>query len=214
MKRKAFIVAIFIGFGFAQTNAQSFIKKITKNLSCGIKAEGNLSNFIMSGMPDVKINAKIGTSVGVFLRFEISKHFAIQEDVFCVYRTSILKQGDIKGRYEYGGLEAPIYAIGQWTRKEEERFFIGIGPYAEWGLHTIFKIGESEIDLYKKDRTTNKSYLGKFAFGFAAIIGYEFSDRTQLNAGYKIGATNVLNAGKGSASMLPSTFSLGAGYRF
>lgn len=214
MKRVALIVAIFIGFGFTQVVAQNLDKRISKKLSCGFKAEGNVSNFIISGMPDAKSNVRIGTAFGGFVRFEISEHFAMQADVSTLYKASTLKKGDVRGKYEYGGVEIPVYALRQWDKNEGQRLYLGIGPYAEWGLNTTFKIGEREIDLYKKDETTSKAYMEKFAFGFAAIIGYEFRDGTQVNAGYKVSLTNALEETKNRSSMHSNTLSLGVAYRF
>lgn len=214
MKRIALVVVIFIGFGHAHVMAQNLLGQMTKNLSCGFKAEGNMSSFIISGMPDVKSNIRIGTAFGGFIKLEISEHFAMQEDVLILYKTSTLKKGDIKGKYEYGGIEIPIYALGQWNMNEGQRLYLGIGPYAEWGLNTIFKFGESEIDLYKKDETTNKAFMEKLAVGFAAIIGYEFRDGTQVNVGYKISLTNNLEKDKDKASVYSNVFSFGLAYRF
>lgn len=214
MKRIALVVVIFIGFGHAQVMAQNFLDRMTKNLSSGFKAESNMSNFFISGMPEAKSNVRIGTAFGGFVKLEFSEHFAIQGDIFILYKTSTIKKGDIKGRYEYGGLEIPIYAMGQWNMNEGQKLYLGIGPYAEWGQHTILKIGENEIDLYKKDEITNKAYMEKQAFGFAAIIGYEFRDGTQVNIGYKISLTNALEENKNKASMYSNIVSLGAAYRF
>ncbi len=214
MKRIALIVAIFTGFGFTHGMAQNEMKKLTKKLSCGINAEGNVSNFIMSGMPDAKSKMRIGTSFGAFVKFDITEHFAIQEDVFCLYKTSTLKQESNKSRYEFGGIEIPIYAMGQWNKKVDERFYVGIGPYAEWGLNAIYKTGGMEIELYKKDKATNKAYMTKLSMGIAVIIGYEFKDGTQVNAGYKKSLTNALEEGKDKSSMYSNILSLGVAYRF
>jgi hypothetical protein len=46
------------------------------------------------------------------------------------------------------------------------------------------------------------------------MLGYEFNNRLQIVASYKIGFINALEANKDNASMLNSTFSLGLGYRF
>lgn len=210
MKRKALIGVIFIGFCFTPVIAQNPMRK----LSCGFKAEGNISNFFISGIPDVKSSIGFGTAFGGFVKFDISEHFAIQEDVFILYKASTLKKGDIKGEYEYGGIEIPIYAMWQWNKNEGQRLYLGVGPYAEWGLNTIIKIGKSEIDLYKKNETTNKAYMEKLAFGFATTIGYEFRDGTQVNAGYKIILTNVLEKDKDKASMYSNMLSVGVAYRF
>lgn len=212
--KKIVLVLMLWGLGHAQVMSQNFLGRMTKNLSSGFKAESNISNFIISGMPDAKSNIKIGTAFGGFVKLDITEHFAMQGDVFALYKTSTIKKGDIRGKYEYGGLEIPIYAMRQWNMNEGQRSYFGIGPYAEWGLNTILKIGKSEIDLYEKNEATNKAYMKKLGFGFAVFIGYEFRDGTQINIGYKISITNALEEDRDKASIHSNIVSLGVAYRF
>ena len=211
---KKIVVAIALGFSFTQANAQSFIKKITGNLSGGFKTEVNISNFSLSDMPDAKSKINIGGTFGGFAKLDLSAHFAVQGDVLCHYKTSSLEQGAVKSDYQYRGLEIPVYAMSQLKMNNGDRFYVGVGPYAEYGLNAEYKTGANEIDLYEEDETTGKASMTRLAIGAAAIIGYEFGCGIQVNVGYKTGLTNALEANKGDASMFPNTVSIGIGYRF
>ena len=70
-----------------------------------------------------------------------------------------------------------------------------------------------DVELYK-EYGSHKSELQRFDFGAGAMLGYEFSNRLQITATYKIGFVDALNANKDNASMLNNTVSLGFGYRF
>jgi len=78
--KKIAIVAIVLGFSFNQANAQGFIKKIKGNLSGGFKTEVILSNFSLSDMPYAKSKINLGGTFGGFVKYDLSEHFAIQED--------------------------------------------------------------------------------------------------------------------------------------
>lgn len=212
--RKIALIIVVMGLSFPQAKAQSFIKKIIENLSGGFKTEVNVSNFILSDMPDTKSKMNIGGTFGGFVRLEMSKHFAVQEDVVLHYKTSTIEQSGIENDYQYWGIIVPIYFMGQWKINNVERFYIGLGPCTEYGLNAKYMTDGEEIDLYKKDETTNEASMTRLTMGAATIIGYEFSSGIQVNAGYKLGLTNIFDAGKDDASMYPSTISFGFGYSF
>ncbi len=212
--KKIAIAAIVIGFGFSQVNAQIFIQNIKDHLSGGMKAEANMSQFLVSDMPDTKSKMHIGGTLGGFVKLDLVEHLALQEELLVHYKTSTIEQVGIKSDYQYWGIEIPFYVMGQWKMSKGERFYIGIGPYGEFGISAKYNIQGQKIDLYKKDETTGNAIMKRFMMGYGAIIGYEFSNGIQMNAGYKIGIANALDTGNDKASMSPSTVSFGIGYHF
>lgn len=208
------VAAIVMGFSFIQANAQSFIKKVTDNISGGFKTEVIISSFSLSEMPDATSKINIGGTFGGFVKLDLAEHFALQGDALFHYKTSSFEQGSVKSDYQYWGLEFPIYFMSQLKMNKGERFYVGVGPYVEDGLNAKFKTMGNEIDLYENDEVVDKACMTRLEIGAAAIIGYEFGSGIQVNVGYKTGLTNALEAKKNDASMFPYSVSLGIGYRF
>ena len=203
MKKIVLTLAVIFGLGIAQSNAQS--------ISYGVKADANMSNFLLTDMDNVESNLKIGASLGGFMKLDLHQNFAIQPELLFHYKSSEMKLGTGKTDYEYFGVEIPIYAMGQWKAGETGRFYVGVGPYVGFGFDAKYKTGD--IDLYEKN-SNDKAVMNRFDFGAGAQVGYEFGCGIQINAGYKIGFIDALDAGKDDATMLPQTISLGIGYRF
>ncbi|MDR0363843.1 MAG: PorT family protein [Bacteroidales bacterium] len=198
MKKVILSLALIIGVGATQINAQS--------ITGGIKADANLSNFIVSDMPLTESEMKFGATLGGFLKFDIVKNFAIQPELLFHFQTSTIKTVFIKQDYQYWGMEIPIYAMGQWYTRADHRFYVGVGPYVGFGFDAKYK--DPEMKLYKND------IHQPWDFGFGAQLGFEFANGLQFNAGYKIGIIDALDIGKAHATMLPQKVSLGIGYRF
>lgn len=212
MKKVVITVVCALVVGFTQVNAQSsgFVGGLMDKLSFGVKAEGNMSNFILSDMSDIKSKMGIGGNIGGFIKFDISKNFAIHEDILFSYYSSEIEQNGSKDTYEAFGIEVPIYAMGQWNTFTGGRFYAGVGPYFGMGLSA--KMKDSDINLYKK--VNGETPMNRLVVGGAAQIGYEFSFGLQINATYKLGITNSLDSMKDDAKMNSQTVSLGIGYRF
>ena len=199
MKKAVVGFMLILGMGTAtQVSAQ----KIT----AGVKAEGNVSNFILSDMSGSKSNMGFGATVGGFAKFDITRGFAIQPELLVHYQNSEWKEAGVKRDYEYWGVEIPVYAMGQWYTPSNNRFYAGVGPYVGVGLDARFKNPTEKA--YKED------ILQPWDFGFGAQLGYEFTNGIQINASYKIGIVDALDKGKDDATMLPQRISLGIGYRF
>ena len=210
MKKIILSVALIMGLGVANMSAQGLKSFLDERFSGGLKLEGNGTNFLLSDIPGTKSEIGFGGTLGGFIKIDLSKNFAIQEDILFSYSSSKLKQNGIEDTYEYLGIEVPIYFMGQWKMASGGRFYGGVGPSFGMGLQA--KLKDSDIDLYKK-LDGNDPFLKRVNFGGAAQIGYELSNGLQFNASYKIGA-NALDAGKDDSKMLPQTISLGLGYRF
>ena len=115
--------------------------------------------------------------------------------------------------YQYFGVEIPIYAVAQ-TDIKNGTGFIGVGPYFGFGIDARNKVsGADDLELYK-EYNGQKSEMQRWDLGVGIMLGYEFSNRFQISATYKVGFIDALNANKDNASMLNQTVSLGVGYRF
>lgn len=207
MKKVVFLaVAVILTAGMTQVVAQPTFK-------AGIKGEANFSNYILKDMSSFDSEMKAGASLGGFTKISFNRNFAIQPELMFHYRATELKN-DVtrtKGDYEYWGMEIPVYAVGQ-LQLGQGNAYVGIGPYV--GLGFSLKSDPGDVDLYKKDKITDKAAMQRWDFGFGAMLGYEFDFGLQINAGYKIGVINALDAGKDDAKMLPQVLSVGIGYSF
>lgn len=206
MKKILISLVVVLGLGFSQMNAQG--------LSFGVKADANMSNFIVSDYPGVESNMGFGASLGGFMKADITEHFAIQPELLFHFKSSETEIGRIKYDYQYWGAEIPIYAMGQWNLGNNSRIYAGVGPYVGIGFSAKYKLDDNDTDLYEELGNSDESTLQRWDFGFGATVGYEFNFGLQINAGYKIGVINALDAGRDDSSMLPSTISLGLAYRF
>ena len=109
--------------------------------------------------------------------------------------------------FQYFGVEIPVYAIG-YANIGNGKGYVGIGPYAGFGIDARYITkGASDVDLYEYA-------MQRWDFGGGAMLGYEFSNKLQINASYKLGFMNALNNVVGDTRMLNQTVSLGLGYRF
>lgn len=211
MRKKTFVlVMLVIGFCVTQVNAQGLGNFLKERLTGGLKLEGNGTNFLLSNTQGVESEMGFGGTFGGFVKIDISKNFAIQEDILFSYSSSKLTQNNIEDTYEYFGVEVPIYFTGQWNTLSGGRFYIGVGPW--FGIGYQAKLKDSDTNLYKK-YDGNDPFMKRINLGGAAQIGYELSNGLQFNACYRIGA-NALDASKNDSKMMPQTVSLGLGYRF
>ncbi|MDL2323088.1 PorT family protein [Bacteroidales bacterium OttesenSCG-928-A17] len=201
MKKIVLALAVILGLGCSQVNAQTTI-------SGGVKADANMANFLLSDLTDYQSTMKVGASLGGFMKVEFNENFALQPELLIHYKASKMEVGNLESNFEYWGAEIPVYAIGQMAMGTGKGF-IGVGPYV--GLGFDAKMGSA--DLYKKD-SADKSVLNRWDFGIGAIVGYEFSNKISINAGYKIGLIDQMDRGKDDASMKNQTVNLGLGYRF
>ena len=203
MKKVMITVSLMLGIGLTQMSAQ--------NVSFGAKAEANMSNFILTDLEPMESKLGPGASVGGFTKIDLGKNFAIQPELLFHFKSSTSEIGNNEDDFRYWGAEIPVYALGQWNCGTG-RMYAGVGPYVALGFSA--KYDNSDFDLYEEIGTTDESTLRRFDFGFGATFGYEFAIGIQINAGYKIGVLNAMDAGRDDASMLPQTISLGVGYRF
>jgi hypothetical protein len=170
----------------------------------------NLSNHILTNMDHAESRMNAGASLGGFMKWDITDNFALQPELLFHYKNSVYETTGLSDRnYEYWGMEIPVYALGQW-RAGNGRFYAGAGPYL--GLGFSNKSYPGDLDLYEE--FGGESVMRRWDFGAGALVGYEFACRVQVNAGYKIGFLDMMDAGRDNASMNTSTLSVGVGYRF
>ena len=213
MKKLVVALALAGMFGITQVNAQGLVKRMMTNLYGGPKIEANVSNFFFSDMPGLESKIKAGGSAGGFLGLRISEHFAVQEDILVQYKVAGLERNGIKGDFEYLGAELTFYATGNWMLYNGSRFSVGAGPFAGYGISAQYKTDGKEIDLYEKDSNSDTP-LNPLNIGAAITVGYEFKCGLQINASYKLGIMNMLDANKSNAAMRSGTLSMGVAYRF
>ena len=208
MKRVVLSVALVFGLGIAQSQAQGILG--------GIKVDANMSNFILSDMDGMKSKLGFGVSAGGYTKIALSENFGLQPEILLHFKNSKMEV-EATGHetdYQYFGVELPVYAVGQ-TNIGNGKGFIGLGPYLGFGIDARYKGtgGAKDVELYK-EYGGQESAMQRWDFGAGLMLGYEFGNRLQILASYKIGFIDALNAGKDNASMLNQTVSLGLGYRF
>jgi len=207
MKKVFFLVVFVLGLGISSSQAQG--------VSGGIKAEANMSNFILTDLDGMKSNIGFGASIGGFSKIEFSESIGLQPELLLHFKTSKMevKATGKETDFQYFGMEIPVYFVGQKSLGNGKGF-IGIGPYLGIGFDARYKVdGADDVELYK-EYNNQKSEMQRWDFGVGAMLGYELSNRIQIQASYKIGFINALNANKDNASMLNQTISLGMGFRF
>ena len=185
---------------------------VNMKASFGVKVNANMSNFIIRNMDDCQSNMKPGVSPGIFLKLE-SNHFVLQYELMLHYKSSEMedKAAQTKTDYKYWGLELPIYFMGQFNAGLG-KVLIGAGPYVGLGFDATQSPGN--VDLYKKDKTTDKAAMHRWDFGLGVMVAYEFGVGISVHAGYQAVLINTLSAEKDKMTMRNQTVSLGVGYRF
>ena len=206
MKRVMLSLALVIGLGLTHINAQDAGK-----ISFGVKGEANMSNFNLSDMPGVKSDFGVGATIGGFTKIDINRHFAIQPELLLNWQNSTLKFDGKENDYQYWGMEIPVYAVGQMKLTNGDRAYIGIGPYARLGFSA--KNTTTDENLYKENGNA-KAFMQRGDVGAGAMIGYEFAFGMQINASYKYGFLNVLDAASDNSTMNNQMISFGIGYTF
>ena len=180
----------------------------------GAILENNLSGFFHSGVKNGSSILKTGFSTGGFLNLSVTRSFSIQGEMLFHHKNSKFEWDNQKGDFSYWGLEIPIYAMYHYTFSKSNRLQIGIGPYTEFGFAAKFKHEGTKTDLYQKDKNSELPALQDSNTGFGIKAGYEFVSGFQINTGYKISISNLLDANSSRIKMYPYAISIGVAYRF
>jgi len=208
MKRLIVTALLVLGLGTTQAYSQEIMG--------GIKLDANLSNFFLKDFDGINSKIGFGLSIGGYTKIDFMESFALQPEILLHYKTSTIEEersGD-EMDFQYFGVEIPLYAMYQ-TNLQTGKCFFGAGPYLGFGINALYKSDylTEDLDLYK-EYDGQKSVMNRFDFGIGVILGYEFSNRLQIAATWKMGVINLENANKDNTSMRNNTFSLGLGYRF
>ncbi len=201
-KTMIFCLSVLMATGFMTTNAQT-------QLSYGVKGGMNLSNFILTDLDAQKSTMKPGASLGGFLKVDLHPNFAIQPEVSFFYKSSKMEIGALEDDFRQWGMQIPVYAVGQMPTANGRAYF-GVGPYVGVGFDARYK--DADKDLYEE--VNDAAAMNRWDVGVGAMLGYEFKNGVQINAGYQIGFINQLDALKDVAKMHPQTINIGIGYRF
>lgn len=199
-------LSLFMATGLMTVKAQT-------PLTFGVKAEANMSNFLLSDMDGVSSTMKLGPTVGGFMNIGLHQNFSIQPELMFFYRSSKMETEatgqTIKDDFNQWGMQLPVYFLGH-LYTDNGKFYGGVGPYVGLGFDAKYK--DADVDLYKK--VNDEAAMNRWDFGLGLLVGYEFHNGIQINAGYQLGLIDQLDANKDDASMRTQTVSLGVGYRF
>ena len=188
--------------GLMNVNAQTPI-------SYGVKGEMNLSNFLLKDLDAQTSTMKVGPNLGGFMKFDLHPNFAIQPELMFFYRQSKMETGPAEDTFKQWGMQIPVYALGQMTTNNG-KFYGGIGPFVGLGFDARYK--DADVNLY--DEVAGKTPMNRWDFGLGTMLGYEFDNGIQLNAGYQFGFVNQLDYTVNDEKMRTQTVSVGVGYRF
>ena len=202
--KKMFLLglSLLMTTGLVTVNAQT-------SINYGVKAEANMSNFLLTDLDNQSSTMKLGPTLGGFMNIGVHENFSIQPEVMLFYRQSKMETGSVKDDFRQWGMQVPVYFLGQ-TYTNSGKFYAGVGPYLGLGFDAKYK--DADKDLYKK--VNGKTDMNRWDFGLGALVGYELSNGVQVNAGYQLGLIDQLDALKDDASMRNQAVSLGVGYRF
>ena len=202
MKKFPYIVFIAFCMIALQANAQS---------SAGVKADMNLSNFWVNESTHLKSKVKAGCSAGFFYKYMRNENRAMEADMMFHYHTSEIyhQDTDETADYRYLGIELPVYAIIQ-ADTDKGLLYLGMGPFASFGLYSRYTSGIHSINPYQKERST----MRRWDFGAGFIAGYELECKLQFNFNFQLGFRNLVGDGFENADMISTLISLGVGYRF
>lgn len=195
----------------AALSAQEEIRKI--KFSGGPKIELNISKFVPSRHSGIDSHMRSGATAGGFLRIGVSKRFAVQGELLYHFKNSYIGM-DGRSDIQYWSMEIPLYAMYLWHCGRRHLIYIGAGPYSEFGLSAVAWSNGTRINLYETESEKEVSSMRDSNTGFAFMAGYEMPCGLQINMGYKISISDILDANSNQTAFYPMTVSLGLAYRF
>jgi len=184
--------------------------------SVGVKTDVNLSDFWVNQSTHLKSNMKVGGSAGFFYKYALALHNrAIQTDILFRFLSSEFKNQSTgeTADYRYFGIELPVYFMMQ-AEIDDQTLYLGIGPFASFGLSSYYQSPFRRIELYEEDPVSGKATMRRWDYGVGFIIGYEMKCRLQFNFNYQMGFRNMVGDGFENIDMISQLVSLGVGYRF
>ena len=213
-------------------------EKLPKLVSGGVFGGGNVSNFIITrNHRPMSSYMRIGTEVGGFLDFSITKHFAIQPQVILTAHQNYFAATDTTNRLWSFGVEIPIYFLGRFGNMENGYIQFGGGIFTHFTYLSNVQDKYSNLDespaaasaprfraLYEETPAYDYSRLYQLHnnhFGVCVLVGYECPFGMIINASYKVSLSDVAgfySEKKGDpaadALIYPQSVSLSIGYRW
>lgn len=201
MKKIILSIAVMCSSFFMGVQAQT-------KASFGVKLNSNLTDVKLADIKGASSSFRPGAAIGGFTRISFGEWFALQPELLFNYTEAEAKAKHVKTRFKYGGVEIPVYAMGQFA-VGNGTVFVGAGPHAGYGFSIDSKKAKHADD---DARLKDVMELDHWYMGGSVIAGYEFKFGLFINAGYQLGFD--LSANGKSSDVRTQTISLGAGYRF
>ncbi len=176
-------------------------------VSLGIKTNANLTNVKLTDLKATRGNFKPGASLGLFTRIGFTQNFALQPELVVNYTETKENCYPEKIKLKYGGIELPVYALGQ-IKAGNGKFFIGAGPHIGYGFSANAEIEKSHTGNSFK----NAIELDHWYSGINTLTGYEFDFGLSIHGGYQMSWD--LGSRKKRSGIKTETISLGVAYKF
>ena len=185
-------------------------EKLPRRVTAGLMATANISNFIIH--QDGKYFSsymKVGTDLGGFVDFTVTKHFAIQGRLVLTAEQNRFKDVTTAQHLLWGlGIDIPVLFLARFGNLEKGYLSFGGGPYTHFNYAS--NLGKKGAAVYAL--SDNNS-------GLTASIFYEFPVGVQIMTNYFVSLTDIIsfhkqNASTPNVSMYPQRIELGLAYRW
>ncbi|QHL87739.1 outer membrane beta-barrel protein [Nibribacter ruber] len=167
MKKLILLVAAVFTVSFAQ--AQGGIK-------LGLKAGANLASFSGEDADDAK--NKFGFHVGGFLDYGISEMVSIRPEVLYSMKGAKYKEDGDEGSFNLNYIDVPVL-----VRINADQLFFEFGPTLSFLVKSEAEMGDFKVDMGDAMKKTD--------FGYAAGLGYNFTEKVGLGLRYNGGLSNI-----------------------
>lgn len=153
----------------------------------GIKAGLNLSTLYAENVDDTKMLT--GFNLGLFAKFPLSDHFAIQPELYYTMKGAEVKYNntfvDGTARFNLNYIEVPVLLVINIT----DFLNVHAGPYAAYLISGKAK-NESNINLFDFEENLDTDDYNKFDLGIAVGVGLDFR-AISLGLRYNHGTTTI-----------------------
>jgi hypothetical protein len=196
------LLSLLIAINLFKVNAQA-------SVSGGLKMEANIHEFWLYDLDDYTSKIKIAPNLGCFLEIELNEKFALQPEVMFFFRNSGVRQGARKDNFQQWGMTIPVYLVGR-EYIDSGTWYFGLGVYAGFGFNARMK--NAKTALYKE--IEGKVIINRCDYGISGMLGYEYGNGLQINAGLHLGLKDQLDARRNDATVINKVITVGMGYHF
>ncbi|MFC6996164.1 porin family protein [Rufibacter roseus] len=191
MKKLLFFVATLFTVSLAQ--AQDGIK-------LGLKAGVNIAS--MAGDDADDITNKFGFHIGGFADYGISEMVSIRPELLYSTKGATSEEND-DASFNLNYIDVPVLA-----RIKADKLFFEFGPTFSFLVKA--EVSDGDVSINVKDATRG------FDFGYAAGLGYQFTEQIGLGLRYNGGLTNIFEEedGESLAEVRNSVFQVSLSYSF